>query len=313
MTENKKNDIAVTIAGIEMNTPLVMASGTFGYGFEVPRVADFRFEDVGAVVLKSVTLKPRTGNKPHRIAETPAGVLNSIGMQNPGVEYVAKYYFPMLKNLPTKFIANIAGESTDEYVEVARIIAESDAIEAIELNISCPNVKGGCAIGVNPQDAFALVSAVKAVCGKPVIVKLTPGVTDIKSIAESCIAAKADALSVGNTYTGMVIDTHTRRPVLGNNYGGLSGPAIRPLTVCNVHKVRQAIGDSAIPIIAFGGVSNASDAVEVMLAGASAVGVGTAVFTNAHICSEIADGLRAYLQSQNETNIADIVGTVKLN
>ncbi len=313
MPERTKPSIGVTIAGIEMKSPFVLASGTFGYGFEFSRVTDFSFGDIGAIILKSITLKPRTGNPPHRIAETPAGVLNSIGMQNPGVEYFAKTYLPQLADFPTNCIANIGGSSVEEYVRVAETLAASNTIKAIELNISCPNVKGGCAFGVNPDDAFAVTNGVKSVCDKPIIVKLTPSVTDIQTVAEACISARADAISVGNTYTGMAIDTRSRRPILGNNYGGLSGPAIRPLTVCNVHKVRQITAKHNIPIIAFGGVTNANDAVEVMLAGASAVGVGTAIFTNSHICTQLAAGLREYLKSQNESNVSDIVGSVRLN
>jgi len=306
-------DLGVSIAGIDMKTPLVLASGVFGYGFEIPRVEGFDFNDVGAVVLKSVTLRPREGNPPPRIAETPSGVLNSIGMQNPGVEFVAKNYLPQLKKIPTNFIANIAGENIDEYVQVARILADSDSIKALEVNVSCPNVEWGCCFGVNPGDVFSVVSGVKSVCDKPVFVKLAPAVTDIQNVASACVSAHADAISMGNTYSGMVIDTRRRRPLLGNNTGGLSGPAIRPLTVFSVFRVWQGTHRNAVPIVAFGGVATANDAIEMMLAGASAVGVGTALFSNTHICSDIAEGLRAYLKSQNESKVSDIIGTVKLN
>lgn len=316
MNQQKNNagpSLEIDLLGMKMKTPLLMASGTFGYAFEIARVADFDFSHIGAVVLKSVTLEPREGNPPPRVAETPAGMLNSIGLQNPGADYVMKYYLGMLKNFDTKFIASVAGFSVDEFAECAGKMASHESIGAVELNMSCPNVKGGRHFASDARAAAELIGAVKKKCGKPIIAKLAPRSEDIQEMTNACIDAGADALTAGNTYVGMVIDTRRRRPLIGNNFGGLSGPAIRPLAVRNVHLVYQAASKKNTPVIGCGGVMTGNDAAEMMIAGAAAVQVGTAVFTNVKIASDIAAGLRQYLASQKEKNVAAITGTLQLN
>ena len=305
--------LEIGLLGMKMRTPIIMASGTFGYAFEIARVAEFDFSQIGAVVLKSVTLEPRQGNPPPRVAETPSGMLNSIGLQNPGVDYVIRRYLGMLKNFDTNFIASIAGDAIREYVECAGKLAAHGDIRAIEVNMSCPNVKDGRRFASDSGAAAELIGAVKKGCRKPVIAKLAPGTGDIQEIARACIDAGADALSVSNTYVGMVIDTHRRRPLLGNDAGGLSGPAIRPLAVHNVHLVYQAAAKRDVPVIGCGGIMTGDDAAQMMIAGASAVQVGTAVFTNVHIAADIAAGLGRYLIAQKEKEVSAITGTLQLN
>ena len=303
-------DLRTSFAGIEMVNPLVMPSGTFGFGEDFARFTDFDNADVGAIVLKGTTLEPRLGNLPPRIAETPAGVLNSIGLQNPGVEAVVTEILPRLagSGIETPLIANVAGSTADEYAAVARRFSDAPNIAAIEVNISCPNVRhGGLAFGAEPDAAAAVVREVRAATGLPVLAKLTPNTARIVDVAEACIDAGADGLSLINTLVGMVIDIKSGRPLLANKIGGLSGPAVRPVAVAKVYEVFEAVGHR-VPIIGMGGVSNADDAYEMILAGAAAVGVGTAMFFNHRAPREIAAGLAAHVEGAGFRRLSEAVG-----
>lgn len=303
-------DLRTTIAGIEMATPVIVPSGTFGYGEDFVRFADYDNSAIGAIQLKGTTLLPRLGNPPPRIAETPAGVLNSIGLQNPGVEVVVTEILPRLADagLRTPLIANVAGETVEEYAAVAARFSEAPNIAAIEVNISCPNVRhGGLAFGAAPELAAEVVRAVRAATNLPVIAKLTPNTAQIIDVAAACVVAGADALSLINTLVGMVIDLRSHRPLLGNKTGGLSGPAIRPIAVARVFEVFAAMGHR-VPLIGMGGISNADDAFEFILAGASAVGVGTVLFYNHRAPREIVDGLAAHLTRAGFSRLSSAVG-----
>ena len=310
-----KSALRTKIAGIEMVNPIVAPSGTFGYGEDFIRFADFKNADVGAIVLKGTTLKPRLGNPPPRIAETPAGILNSIGLQNPGVDAVVSDILPRLvrSGLTTPLIANIAGDTIDEYAELARRFNNAPGIAAIEVNISCPNVRhGGLAFGAEPQAAADVIRAVRAATKRPVIAKLTPNTARIADVAAACIDAGSDALSLINTLVGMVIDLKARQPLLGNKTGGLSGPAIRPVAVAKVYEVFDAVGHR-VPLIGMGGISNADDAYEFILAGAAAVGIGTALFYNHRAPREIIAGLADHLREAGFRRVADAVGAAHKN
>ena len=310
-----KPDLRTSIAGIEMANPLVVPSGTFGFGEDFARFDDFDNSDVGAIVLKGTTLRPQLGNPPPRIAETPAGVLNSIGLQNPGVEAVVTEILPRLADsgLSVPLIANIAGETTDEYARVAARFSEAPNIAAIEVNISCPNVRrGGLAFGATPEAASEVIKAVRAATKLPVIAKLTPNTARIAEVAAASIDAGADALSLINTLVGMVIDIESRRPLLGNTTGGLSGPAIRPIAVAKVYEVFDTVGHR-VPLIGMGGVASADDAYELVLAGASAVGVGTALFYNHRAPREIIAGLAEHLERAEFRRLSDAVGAAHKN
>ena len=303
-------DLRTNIAGIEMVNPLVMPSGTFGFGEDFTRFTDFDNADVGAIVLKGTTLEPRLGNPPPRIAETPAGVLNSIGLQNPGVEEAVSEILPRLaaSGLTTPLIANIAGSTVDEYAAVAERFSDAPNIAAVEVNISCPNVRhGGLAFGAQPDAAGAVICQVRASTDLPVIAKLTPNTARIVDVAEACIEAGADGLSLINTLVGMVIDIRARRPLLANKIGGLSGPAVRPVAVAKVYEVFEAVGHR-VPIIGMGGVSSADDAYEMILAGATAVGVGTAMFFNHRAPREIAAGLAGHIEAAGFRRLSEAVG-----
>lgn len=293
------------ICGIKMQTPILTASGTFGFGEEF---ADFvNLKRLGGVMVKCITLKPRTGNKGVRITETPAGMLNCIGLENPGVENFLTEILPRIKN---KFnvIVNISGSSVEEYGELAKLL-DVEGVAAIELNISCPNVKdGGIIFGTNPKAAAEVTTAAKNSTSKPVIVKLSPNVTYITEIARAVESAGADCLSLINTLMGMEINIETWKPTLGNITGGLSGGAVKPVALRMVYQVAQVC---KIPIIGMGGIRTANDAVEFFLAGASAVAVGTANFANPNVTNEIIDGLKNYLQRRNLKNISEIIGKVK--
>ena len=308
-------NLRTTIAGIEMANPLVMASGTFGFGEDFTRFVDFDNADIGAIALKGTTLRPRLGNPPPRIAETPSGVLNSIGLQNPGVEAVVTEILPRLaaSGLKTPLIANIAGDTVDEYAEVARRFSDAPSVAAVEVNISCPNVRrGGRAFGATPEAASEVIRAVRDATPLPVIAKLTPNTARIVHVAGACVDAGADALSLVNTLVGMVIDLTSRKPLLGNKTGGLSGPAIRPVAVAKVYEVFEAVGHR-VPIIGMGGVSNADDAYEFVLAGASAIGIGTAMFFNHRAPREIAAGLAEHLDAAGFRRVSDAVGRAHRN
>jgi len=294
-------------------TPLVLLSGCVGFGEEYTRVEGFSNRDAGAVCLKGTTLAARLGNRPHRVYETPAGMLNSIGLQNPGSRHVVDHILPALDFDETRFIANVSGSTVEEYVEVCRIFDDSP-IDALEINISCPNVKeGGVAFGNDPDMSARVVEACRVVSSKPIITKLSPNQTDVAENARRCIEAGSDGLTVINTLMGMAIDAETRRPVIGTDQGGLSGPAIKPVALLKVHQVRQVAAPHGVPIIGQGGIASATDAVEFLIAGAAAVGVGTALFYDPLVCPKINAGILEYLDRHGHGHVSEIVGTLELN
>ena len=298
----------VNFAGIEMKNPVTVASGTFGYGREF---ADFfDLGKLGAVITKGTSLKPKSGNKPPRICETPSGMLNSIGLQNPGVEYFANNDLPYLRKFDTKIIVNACGSSIDEYVELCRILNDLD-IDGVELNLSCPNVKEGCmAFGNTYEGVKKVTSEVRKVLDKPLIVKLTPNVTDIAGIAKGVEDGGADAVSLINTLLAMKIDIYKRKPVLANNTGGLSGPAIRPVAVRMVYQVAQAVD---IPIMGLGGIMTGEDAIEFMLAGATTVSIGAGNFVEPYTSIKTIQGIEDYMKKCNIDDINSIIGKVEMN
>lgn len=305
-------DLSVNVAGIEMANPVIAASGTFGFGEEFSRIEGFRNADLGAIVLKATTLEPRDGNPTPRIAETPAGILNSVGLQNPGLDVVVNEILPTLEGYGPKIIANVAGKTEDEYLRVVEGLSASAVLAGLEINISCPNVKeGGMSFGADPKVAARLTKKIKALTSLPVIMKLTPNVTDITDVARACIDAGADALSLINTVSGMAIDLKTKRPILGANQGGLSGPAIKPVALLRVHQVYRVAG--GVPVIGMGGIASWQDAAEFILAGASAVSIGTSMFWNHEMPRRIIDGLAAWVADEGETSIRSLVGKLKMN
>ncbi|MGE4283997.1 MAG: dihydroorotate dehydrogenase [Clostridia bacterium] len=298
----------VNIAGVELDNPVITASGTFGFGREYGEYFDLN--QLGGICVKGLTLTPRKGNKAPRISETPAGILNSVGLQNPGVEYFIEHEIPFLKKYNTRIIANMSGNTVEEYCSMAEMLSDSD-VDLLEMNISCPNVKeGGVAFGTNAETVKYITKAVKKYCKKPLIVKLSPNVTDIKEIALAAESEGADAVSLINTLLGMTIDIHNRKPVLANNVGGLSGPAVKPVAVRMVWQVASSV---KIPVIGMGGIMTGEDAVEFMLAGASAVAVGTANFIDPLACPKIIKGLEQYLNKNNINSVNEIIGKVELN
>jgi dihydroorotate dehydrogenase (NAD+) catalytic subunit len=298
--------------GLDLNTPLVLLSGCVGFGEEYTRVEGFSNRDAGAIVLKGTTGKPRLGNPPHRVMETYDGMLNAIGLQNPGVDKVVREILPTLDFSETKFFANACGSTIEEYVEVTRRFDDSP-IDAIEINISCPNVKeGGVQFGNVPEMSARVVAACRAVTRKPLITKLSPNQTDIRENARRCIEAGTDAFAVINTVMGMSIDANTRRPVIGNVQGGLSGPAIKPIALLKVREVFEIAGPRNIPIIGQGGVTNAADALEFIIAGATTVGVGTALFYDPLVCQKINMGLLEYLTKHRMQSLAPLIGSLEL-
>ena len=295
--------LAVDIAGLKMKTPVTTASGTFGFGLEFQDFLDL--EKVGAVTVKGTTLEPRAGNKGQRAVETPSGMLNCVGLENPGSDYFIEHTLPALQKIDVPVIVNIAGSTPEEYGELAKKL-DIEGVHAIEINISCPNVKhGGIAFGTCPESAAEVVRAVKANTGKMVITKLSPNVTDIVEMALAAQEAGTDALSLINTLIGMKIDIDRRKPVLGNVMGGLSGPAVRPVAVRMVYQVAQKVN---VPIIGMGGIMNAEDAIEFFLAGASAVAVGTANFCDPRLAETISQGMLSYLDRHGFKNIREIIG-----
>jgi dihydroorotate dehydrogenase (NAD+) catalytic subunit len=291
--------LSLTFCGLHFSSPIVLLSGCVGFGEEYTRIEGFSNRDAGAIVLKGTTGKPRLGNPPHRVYETPAGMLNAIGLQNPGVDHVVREILPELDFTETRFIANACGSTIEEYVEVTRRFDESP-IDAIEINISCPNVKeGGVAFGNYPDMSAQVIAACRRVTKKPLIAKLSPNQTDIRENARRCIEAGADALAVINTIMGMAIEVGTRRPVIGNVQGGLSGPAIKPIALAH-----------AVPIIGQGGIVSATDALEFLIAGATAVGVGTALFYDPMVLKRINEGIAEYLRAQGLANVGELVGTL---
>ena len=303
--------LAVNFCGLEFASPIVLLSGCVGFGEEYTRVEGFSNREAGALVLKGTTGAPRLGNPPHRVCETPAGMLNAIGLQNPGVDQVVRVILPQLDFTETRFIANVSGSTIEEYVEVTRRF-DASPIDAIEINISCPNVKeGGVAFGNYPDMSAQVVAACRRVTKKPLITKLSPNQTDIRENARRCIEAGTDALAVINTIMGMAIDLETRRPVIGNVQGGLSGPAIKPIALLKVHQVYEVAAPHRIPIIGQGGITTAHDALEFIIAGATAVGVGTALFYDPLVCRRINEGIAAYLAAQGLANVSELVGTLR--
>jgi dihydroorotate dehydrogenase (NAD+) catalytic subunit len=297
--------------GLTFDSPIVLLSGCVGFGEEYTRIEGFSNRDAGAIVLKGTTGKARLGNPAHRVWETPAGMLNAIGLQNPGVEQVVSQILPQLDFTETRFIANVCGSTLEEYVEVTRRFDDSP-IDAIEINISCPNIKeGGVAFGNYPDMSAQVVAACRRVTKKPLITKLSPNQTDIRENARRCIEAGSDALAVINTIMGMAIDVEERRPVIGNVQGGLSGPAIKPIALLKVHQVYEVARPARIPIIGQGGITSAHDALEFLIAGASAVGVGTALFYDPMICKRINEGIIAYLAAHGFSNVSELVGSLR--
>ncbi|MBO5881332.1 MAG: dihydroorotate dehydrogenase [Paraprevotella sp.] len=301
-------DLSVKIGDLHLKNPVMTASGTFGYGLEF---ADFvNLEDIGGIIVKGTTLNPREGNPYPRMAETAQGMLNCVGLQNKGVDYFCEHIYPQIKDIRTNMIVNVSGSSREDYAECAARINELDKIPAIELNISCPNVKqGGMAFGVTTDGAASVVKAVREVYKKTLIVKLSPNVTDVAAIARSVEAEGADAVSLINTLMGMAIDIEKRRPVLSIATGGLSGPAVKPVALRMVWQVAKAV---KIPVVGLGGIMNAQDAIEFLLAGASAIEIGTANFIDPAVTVKVAQGINDYLERHGCKSVSEIVGALEV-
>ncbi len=300
-------DLSVNIAGMQMKNPVMTASGTFGYGLEY---ADFiNLEDIGGIIVKGTTLKPREGNPYPRMVETASGMLNCVGLQNKGVDYFCENIYPQIKDIQTNMIVNVSGSCPEDYAECAARINELERIPAIELNISCPNVKqGGMAFGVTPEGAYSVVKAVREAYKKTLIVKLSPNVTSVVDIARSVVDAGADALSLINTLMGMAIDIEKRRPILSIATGGLSGPAVKPVALRMVWQVAKAV---QVPVIGLGGIMNADDAIEFLLAGASAIQIGTANFIDPTVTVKVAQGINDYLERHGCKSVSEIIGALE--
>jgi dihydroorotate dehydrogenase (NAD+) catalytic subunit len=299
-------DLTVSIGGLRLANPLIAASGCFGYGVEYAEAVDL--STLGGIAVKGLFLQEREGHPPPRIVETPAGMLNAIGLQGIGVHRFVREKLPELRERGAVVFVNICGTTIDEYCEIARILSDHDGVAAIELNISCPNIKeGGITFGCSLTGTHAVVGAVRKVTPLPVIPKLTPNVTDVASFARAAQDAGADAVSLVNTFLAMAIDVHTRRPRLSNIVGGLSGPAIRPIAVRMVYECRQAV---TLPIIGMGGIATADDVLEFMIAGASAVQIGTANFVDPFLWEHVLEGLRAYMAQHQIARLADLTGTL---
>jgi len=301
-----KVDLSVEIAGIRMRNPVMTASGTFGYAQEFEPYFDVN--RLGAIVVKTITTRPRAGNPPHRVVETPAGMLNAIGLQNVGIDAFIAEKLPYLRTLEPPLIVNVAGESVEDFRDLTKRLSDQDGVAGIELNISCPNVAGGLDFSTDPELTSRVVRAAKEASHLPIIPKLSPNVTDIAAIARAAVEAGADALSLINTLVGMAIDVRARRPVIGNVTGGLSGPAIRPVAVRMVWQVARAVG---VPLIGMGGIMTGEDAAEFLLAGATAVAVGTVNFTDPAAPMHVLDGLARYLVAQGLPSARALVGGVE--
>lgn len=300
-------DLSVNIAGVEFNNPIIAASGTIGFGHEYGEL--YPLSVFGGISCKGTTLKERPGNPPPRIAETPMGMLNAVGLQNPGVEHFINVELPWLKKQNTVVIANAAGSTEDDYCKICEILSDSD-VDMIELNISCPNVKeGGAQFGTSPQSVEKITSAVRKHCTKPLIIKLSPNVADIAAVAKAAENSGADAVSLINTLTGMRIDINTRRPIIKNVTGGMSGPAVFPVAVRMVYQVKKAV---KIPVIGLGGISTWQDAVEMIMAGADAIQIGTILFTDPYAPLKISEGLHGYLDNHNISSVKDLTATVEV-
>ena len=309
--KDSHSPLEIEFCGISMRSPIVLLSGCVGFGEEYTRVDGYSNADVGAIVLKGTTGDMRLGNKPHRVYETPYGMLNSIGLQNPGVDKVVDDILPGLDFSETRYIANVSGSTIEEYERVTKRFDESP-IDAIEINISCPNVKeGGVQFGNDPEMSARVVAACRAQTSKPIITKLSPNQTDIQENARLCIEAGTDGFAVINTVMGMAIDADTRTPIIGNVRGGLSGPAIKPIALFKVHQVYEVAKAHDVPIIGQGGIVTATDAIEFMIAGSAAVGVGTALFYDPLACKSINAGMLDYLGRHGMHSVAELTGTLQ--
>ena len=307
MNSNKPN-MQVNIGGIEISNPVITASGTFGYAKEYESLVDLN--RIGAIIVKGLSLVPSKGNPPPRVVETPCGMMNAIGLENVGLTAFIEEKTPFLKQLETPVFVNIYGKSIAEYAELASRLEDIDVVSGIEVNISCPNVKsGGMAFGAYPKSTAEVVKAIRKQTGRPLMVKLSPNVTDITEIAKAAEGEGTDSISLINTLTGMAIDIETRRPKLANITGGLSGPAIKPVALRMVWQVVQTVN---VPVIGIGGIMTAKDALEFLIVGATAIQVGTANFINPHITIDIIDGIEAFLMQRNITDITDIIGTLDI-
>ena len=310
MTNAQTDSLHIDFCGLSLASPIVLLSGCVGFGEEYTRVDGFSNSDVGAVVLKGTTLEPRLGNPPHRVCETPMGMLNAIGLQNPGVDKVVDEILPGLDFTETRFIANVCGSTIDDYAAVTKRFDDSP-IDAIEINISCPNIKeGGVQFGNVPEMSARVVAACREQTSKPIITKLSPNQTDIAENARVCIEAGSDGLAVINTLMGMAIDIEQRTPIIGNVRGGLSGPAIKPIALLKTQQVYEVAKRHNVPIIGQGGITTPSDAIEFLIAGASAVGVGTALFYDPLVCPKINAGLLDYLQRHSVKSVSDLTGSL---
>lgn len=300
-------DLSVNIAGVEFNNPIIAASGTIGFGHEYGEL--YPLSVFGGISCKGTTLKERPGNPPPRIAETPMGMLNAVGLQNPGVEHFINTELPWLKKQNTVVIANAAGSTEEDYCKICEILSDTD-VDMVELNISCPNVKeGGAQFGTSPESVEKITAAVRKYCTKPLIIKLSPNVSDIAAVAKAAEGAGADAVSLINTLTGMKIDINTRRPIIKNVTGGMSGPAVFPVAVRMVYQVKKAV---KIPVIGLGGITTWQDAVEMIIAGADAIQIGTVLFTDPYAPLKISEGLHGYLDTHNIPSVRDLTATVEV-
>ena len=301
-------DLSVNIAGLHLKNPVMTASGTFGYGTEYADFVDL--SRLGGIIVKGTTLRDRQGNPYPRLAETPSGMLNAVGLQNKGVDYFIEHIYPAIRDIDTNIIVNVSGSEVADYVATAERLADLERIPAIELNISCPNVKqGGMAFGTSCASAAKVVEAVRKAYRKTLIVKLSPNVTDIAEIARAVEGAGADAVSLINTLLGMAINARTRRPVLSTVTGGLSGPAVKPVALRMVWQVARAV---RVPVVGLGGIMTATDAVEFLLAGAAAVQIGTANFIDPTVTMKVIDGIEAYLQENGFASVRDVVGALEV-
>ena len=307
----KQSPLSVDFCGLSLDSPIVLLSGCVGFGEEYTRIEGFSNRDVGAVVLKGTTREPRLGNSPHRIYETPMGMLNAIGLQNPGMDIVVEQILPELDFSETRFIANVCGSTIEDYAVVTKRFDDS-AIDAIEVNISCPNIReGGVHFGNYPDMSARVVEACRRQTSKPIIAKLSPNQTDIQENARLCIEAGSDGLAVINTIMGMAIDIEERKPIIDNVRGGLSGPAIKPIALLKVHQVYEVAGPKKIPIIGQGGITTPDDAIEFLIAGATTVGVGTALFYDPFACKKINAGISEYMTRHEINSITELVGTMQ--
>jgi len=310
--QGKSVDLSIEFAGLKLQTPLVLLSGCVGFGQEYTRIEGFSNHDVGAVILKGTTVEPRMGNAPHRVYETPSGMLNAIGLQNPGTRYVIDEILPNLPYNETQFWANANGSSLEDYAEVAAMYDDSP-VTAIEINISCPNVKeGGVHFGNDPYMAAKVVTAMRKKTSKPLITKLSPNNADIAETARLCIEAGTDGLSVINTLVGMAVDVEQRTPVIGNVSGGLSGPCIKPVALWKIHQTRAIAAQHHIPILGQGGLTTPKDALEFAITGANALGLGTGLFYDPLLCKKVLKGLTDYLIKHDMDNYQALVGSLKV-